>query len=62
MRRRKLVPVVFAYDLGDCPDCGEPWCDIHDQHYFACPCVGPHQDDEYDYVERDGKLFAKKKP
>ena len=49
-------PVVFASDVdenGNCPEC-------HDA-YEECGCPGPTMDDEYEYKEIDGKLFAKKK-
>lgn len=47
--------VTFAADCnedGDCPVCGID--------YAECACPGPTQDDEYEYVERDGELFARK--
>ena len=55
----ELKPVVFADDLEDCPDCGEKWCSKHRKHFFACACVGPMQDDEYEYVEKEGRMYAK---
>lgn len=48
-------PVVFShevYDDGECPEC-------HGQ-YEECDCPGPTMNDEYEYAEINGKLFAKK--
>jgi hypothetical protein len=33
--------VVYAHDCKPCPDCGEPWCAKHKEHYADCPCQGP---------------------
>jgi hypothetical protein len=53
--------VVFAADCLDPYGDGEilvcPHCGID---YAECPCPGPHQDDEYEYDERDGELYARK--
>ncbi len=27
-------------DIEPCPDCEEPWCDIHTDHFADCPCRG----------------------
>ena len=45
----------------ECGCCGEPWCSRHKQHYAECPCIGPHQDEEYEYTEREGVLYARPK-
>jgi len=66
-RRKSLrgwKKVVFAADCiyeewdedRDCPQC--PQCF---QDYSDCPCPGPMMEDEYDYKEVDGVLYAKKK-
>jgi len=49
----QLKPVVFAAECEDCPDCGEPVC----PQFITCP--GPCQEDEYEYVELEGVLYAK---
>lgn len=51
--------VVFAADCVPCECCEEPFCEQCQEHYADCECPGPTQDDEYDYVEVDGVLFAK---
>jgi len=34
----------FASDMVECPyECGEPWCEICEDHYYACECFGPDQ-------------------
>lgn len=58
------VRVVFASDCIDeygdgevlvCPHCGT--------NYADCPCPGPHQDDEFEYEEREGgELWARRLP
>lgn len=54
--------VVFAADCIDESGDGEvlvcPHCGID---YAECSCPGPHQDDEFEYVERDGMLLARKR-
>lgn len=54
------VPVVFASGLGSCPDCDEPWCELHKMHYADCKCIGPDQaaDCGYELKEIDGVLMA----
>jgi hypothetical protein len=51
--------IRFAADCKACPDCEEPWCDIHQQHYFECPCVGPDDAEErgYEITEINGTLY-----
>lgn len=57
----KLVTVVYASELPLCADCEEePYCPKHKKHFADCPCVGPSQDDLYEY-SADG-LTAWKKP
>lgn len=46
--------VVFASQLPECPDCGEPYCKKHKQHYSDCECIGPTEDD-VEYKERNGE-------
>lgn len=54
-----LKRVVFACDCDECECCGEPVCPACQVHYGECGCPGPTQDDEYDYVEVDGVLYAR---
>jgi len=49
--------VKMAFDCIECPDCGEPWCEEHEDHYADCPCIGPTQDDAH-YKAVDGYEFA----
>lgn len=59
----ELNKVVFAADCGVdpiteelneiCPECGG--------YYADCQCPGPTQQDEYDYKEINGVLYAKRK-
>lgn len=50
-RLDKIIPpkgwqkIVWAYDLPDCPDCGEPFCPEHLKHYDECDCIGPTEDE-----------------
>lgn len=42
-------------ELGDiCAVCGLDYCD-------ECQCPGPTQEDEYEYLEVEGTLYAKEK-
>ena len=56
---QKVVTVLECTDIyGDgslmaCPCCGIEYSD--------CPCPGPHQDEEYEYEERDGVLWARRR-
>lgn len=56
---RRWRKVVFAADLEECEDCGEPWCKKHQQHYWECECLGPTEDD-VEYQERGGVLWARR--
>lgn len=50
--------VVFSAECdedGFCPVCV-------DEDFGDCPCPGPTQEDEYDYMEVDGVLYARRKP
>lgn len=58
------LKVVFAEDCiydeddedrecGVCPECGDAYAD--------CPCPGPTMEDEYDYKEVNGVLYAREK-
>jgi hypothetical protein len=62
--KNKWLKVVFAadciYDDEDvehefavCPNCNIDYTD--------CPCPGPTMDDEYDYKEVKGVMYARKK-
>jgi hypothetical protein len=37
--------VVYAHDLDECEDCGEPYCERHKAHYHECDCIGPMEDE-----------------
>ena len=50
--------VVFADDMEDCPDCGEPYCLKCKAHYADCKCFGPTQDD-VEYREIKGVVFGR---
>ena len=53
--------VVYADDLPNCLDCGEPYCKKHDMHYADCPCIGPTEDEsEVEYKEINGNLYARR--
>ncbi len=54
------VLVKMATDCQPCDMCGEPFCVGCGTHYADCSCPGPHQDDEYEYKEVNGVLYAKK--
>jgi len=68
MKKKQLkenwIKVVFASDCiyedwdddKECPTC--PQCG---NDYSDCPCPGPTMEDEYDYKEVNGILYAKKK-
>ena len=64
-QKAKWIKVVFAADCiyedwdeeRDCPTCPECGRD-----YSDCPCPGPMMEDQYDYKEINGVLFARKKP
>jgi hypothetical protein len=58
----ELKRVAFAADMIECECCGEPFCPECNDHYADCECPGPMQNDEYDYVEIEGVLWAKAKP
>jgi hypothetical protein len=63
-KKDKWIKVVFASDCiyqdwdedRECPEC--PQCG---KDYADCPCPGPTMEDEYDYKEVNGILYAKKK-
>ena len=41
------LPIRYAADCEPCPcGCGELWCDLHQDHYYACPCPGPHSEED----------------
>lgn len=55
------VRVVYAAECAATDDDDEvlvcPHCGVD---YAECPCPGPHQDDEFEYEERDGVLYARR--
>ena len=56
--RRPRHLVKYASDMARCELCEEPWCEEHGLHFSECDCIGPHQDDVYDYEEEAGELYA----
>ena len=48
--------VVFSGDCNEDGDC--PFCKID---YGDCTCPGPTMEDEYDYKEVGGVLYARRK-
>lgn len=52
-------PVTYAGDMIECEACGEMFCPEHNSHYGECHCFGPHSDDELEYKEIKGSLFAR---
>lgn len=63
-KKKDWIKVIFAADCiyqdwdedKECPEC--PQCG---KDYADCPCPGPTMEDEYDYKEVNGILYAKKK-
>jgi len=53
--------VKYASDCEPCPDCGEPYCNDHAQHYAECDCIGPTMDDAT-YKRIEGYEFATLEP
>jgi hypothetical protein len=61
------VPVVHAAECLNIN--GEPAgeddepliCPICEIDYAECPCPGPHQEDEFEYQEAGGRLWARLK-
>jgi hypothetical protein len=54
--------VVFAVDCepdGYCPECQLATGEEID--YADCPCPGPTQEDEFEYKEMGGRLFARRR-
>lgn len=43
----------------ECDPDGDGWCRVRDVDPAECNCVGPSQEDEYEYFEVQGELFAK---
>lgn len=52
------VRVVFSADCDEDGNC--PVCQVID--FGDCPCPGPTQDDEYEYMEKIGYLYARPLP
>lgn len=53
--------VIYADDCEPCEMCGEPVCDLCDDHYADCECPGPTQD-EMIYKEFNGVMYAQEEP
>lgn len=59
---RDWQEVIFAENLPMCVFCEEePHCPEHQTHFADCPCPGPMQDEEYEYEERAGVLYARRR-
>lgn len=43
----------------ECDPDGDGWCRVRDVDPAECTCVGSSQEDEYEYFEVQGELFAK---
>ena len=54
-------PVVYAGDCVDCPLCGEPVCYVCADHFSDCDCPGVTMDDDYEYSDHDGFLWARRR-
>ena len=46
-----------SWEMSECVDCGEPFCDLHQNHYADCGCIGPTED-EVEYLDIAGFSFA----
>lgn len=52
------TPVRFS---GECDPDGSGVCQLSGNDVGECPCVGPTQEDEVEYVERSGVVFGRPK-
>lgn len=63
INKNEWIEVVFAadciYDKSD-TEHEYPMCPKCKKDYAECPCIGPTMDDEYEYKEIDGKVYARK--
>lgn len=39
--------VRYAGDMDECPDCDEPYCHYHQEHFADCECLGPTEEATY---------------
>ena len=39
--------VRYAGDMEECPDCEEPFCSHHKEHFADCECLGPTEEATY---------------
>lgn len=54
-----IIKVQFAEMLQPCPICEELKCSICDEHWWECDHPGPHQEEDFEYIDReDGTLWA----
>lgn len=54
--------VRTAADCTECAFCEEPFCEICNDHYADCNCIGPSQEEEFDYkTDSEGVLWAIKR-
>lgn len=51
--------IVMAADRPVCENCGEPWCEKHEEHYSECECLGPTKDG-VEYKTVLGVLYGKR--
>jgi site-specific DNA-cytosine methylase len=49
--------VVYASDCEECPGCGEPVCNPHNEHYSDCKCIGPGEEDDVVFSEDGTEAF-----
>jgi hypothetical protein len=54
---REWQVVRGAFEMAECPDCGEPYCEQHKEHYADCECIGP-TDDCVTFKTIGGVLFG----
>ena len=53
------IEVVHSHDCEPCDMCEEPICPNCEDHYADCECPGPTQDDQFEYNEVAGVLYAR---
>lgn len=58
IRIGRALPVKTAGDCVTCDCCGGPYCGDCHAHFADCACPGPRQDDQYDYFDHGGVLWA----
>lgn len=59
----KIIPpkdwalVRHVSEMEECPDCTEPYCELHNEHYAYCECIGPTEED-VTFKTINGVLFG----